>query len=111
MKSLMISSKPVFGADVVRIANVIAADSDTIAFGVFFWGEYLAKNFGVGYVLTYIQWGAIVVDNKEGVGAQDAFSRSRGIGANALEEATEFIGIVFVPKILILCKFVELPVF
>ena len=64
MKSLMISSKPVFGADVVRIANLIAADSDTIAFGIFFWGDYLANNFGVGYFLTSIQWDAIVVDNK-----------------------------------------------
>ena len=49
--------------------------------------------------------------NEEGVGVQDVFTRAGGIVADALAEAYEFIGIVFVPKILILCKFVELPVF
>ena len=52
----------------------------------------------------------LVVDDVEGFGALDAFG-AIWIGANALAEATEFIGVGFAPDFFVFGVFKELAVF
>ena len=79
--------------------------------GVLFLGADLANDFCVGNFLAYVRWDVVIVGNKESVGAQNSFFRAGGIGAYALAEESNFVGVGLVPDILVLWMFAELSVF
>ena len=86
-----------FCADISGVVDAVAANFDASAVGIFFLGADIAKNFVVYYLLASVRWDVVVVGNKESVSERDAFTGSRGVGADALAEASNFVGVGFVP--------------
>ena len=72
---------------------MIYANIDVSAVGVFFFGAYLANNFGVSDFLVSFWWDLLIVDKKECVDARGVFTRAKVISDDALVDLTEFIGI------------------
>jgi len=99
------------GANIARVANVVATDGDASAISVGFFGTDLADHFGVSNFLAAVQRYVFAVNDVEGVCALDAFGGAIGCGANALAEAAQFVGIGFAPYLSERRVFAELVVF
>ena len=112
--SLMSSSGVVVvltGADVEGITDAVASNGDMSAVGIGFSGVDFADDLRVGDFLAAVGGDGVVVDDKEGVGAVDAFAGAFRVGFNALAETSEFIGVGFIPNLMKLGVLVELTVF
>ena len=63
------------------------------AVGIRFFGADKADQFGICDILTAVMSNVIVADYLEGVGAFETLTCVGGVGTNALEEATKFVGV------------------
>ena len=99
-----------FGANVSCVADAVASDGDLCAIGVsFFWADF-ADDLGVGDFFASFVGNVVVVNDVEGFGALNAFG-AIWIGADALTEAAEFIGVGFAPDLFVFGVLEELAVF
>ena len=78
------------GANVSRIADAIASNGNTSVIRIGFFRADFANHLGVCYFFVAVSWDGIVVDDEEGVGAVDEFSRGIRVGADTLAEAAKF---------------------
>ncbi len=85
-------------ASITQITDAVPTDGDAGAVRVILGRTHFTDNPGVGNILASIRGNIHVGDGSKGVGAFDAFaSRAGVVGANALAEPTEFIGIGLIP--------------
>ena len=92
------------------VAYRVAADGNTRAIGISFGGADLAHNLGVRDFFAAFWRNIFVVNYKEGVSAFDTLVSTVRVGADALVEEIEFIGVQRAPDLLILGVLEELPV-
>ena len=100
-----------FGADVAGVADTVAADGDASAVGIGFFGTDFANDLGVSDFFAAVGRDVVVVNYKEGDGAVDVLVGAFWVGAYALAEASEFVGVGFIPNLVELGVFAELTVF
>ena len=72
---------------------------------------YFTREFGVCDLFAAFRGYVVVCDDEEGVDSLDAWARSGGIFSNAFTEAAEFVGVGFVPNVLVFGMFSELAIF
>ena len=63
------------------------------AVGIRFLGANKIDHFGIGDLLAAAVWNVLVADDLQGICAFDTLTCIGGVGTNALEEATKFIGV------------------
>lgn len=83
------------GASVAGVCNAVTPNGDACAVGIAFMWVYFTDNTGISDIVA-AEWGNLMeVYGLEGVGACNAWgARVHGALANALAEASQFIGLV-----------------
>ena len=89
-------------ADVPGVADSISSNDDSRLVGIFFVGYILAHNFVVRDLVTAVVTDILVSDNTERISSLNAllFGAFRAL-AYALAQASQFIGILLVPSLLV----------
>ena len=89
-------------ANVPRVAYVVSCNGDTLSVGIFFVGSIIAHNFGVLDLVTAVVGDILVSDDPESIRFLNAllFGTFRAL-TYALARASQFIGILLVPSILV----------
>ena len=87
--------------NIARVANTIANYGDAGVIGiVLVWLDF-THDFGVCNLFAAVTGNVVVCDDEECVVALDAWERAGGIFANTLTDAAKFVGVIFVPNVLV----------
>jgi len=86
------------GANVARITNPTSADGDTGAVRIILlWTDFTDYQ-GVTYLLAFVEWDVMEVDDDEGAGTPYPLFGWRSSRANALAESSELVSVGGIPN-------------
>ena len=89
-------------ANIPGVAYAVASNGDTRSVGIFFVGSILAHNFGVCDLITAVVGDIFVSDDPESISSLKALFFGEFISlTHALAQASQFIGILLVPSLLV----------
>ena len=80
------------------------------AIRISFFGADFVNHLGVCNFFVVVGWDGIVADNKEGVGAVNAFAGGIQVGADVLAEMAQLVCVQFFPNLVKLMVLAELTV-
>ena len=99
------------GADIAWIADAVTTNGDACSVGLGFLGTNKTHHLGVDDFFASVRRDVIKIDDVESVSSIDTFASAVGTNTNTLTEATQFIGVGFIPDGREPRMIAELPIF
>jgi hypothetical protein len=74
------------GTNIPRIADAIATNGDSGAFGFMLFRTDFTYHHGVAYFLPFVRWNVLLIDEEEGVRSRDPLGAGSITRANAMAQ-------------------------